>query len=355
MDMSVSVCNALTARWALTEPGVVFSAAGVYPLLALLATAADGPARAELLAVAPSPLQLPDDDEVHSALGIWSVSERARGERLTGDPTVDQPVLDAWAAAHTAGLIPTMPVRVDKDTSMVLASALAIVTEWAHPFTDGVMSPSGGPWAGRQLAALHRTTPDLAALRVAQTAAGPLTLLTVAGRRDVDVLLCLGTAGAAPGQVLATAIGAQATAIGVQATAAPATDGPGILAREVDAYDPAPELTVSTPRFDVSASHDLLADPELFGLRSASLIGTFPGISPDDLVVSSARQSAVATFTATGFRAAAVTAMAMVPVSFRMPTARKLRVSVTFDRPFGYLAVHRPTGLVLVAGWVTGP
>jgi hypothetical protein len=28
---------------------------------------------------------------------------------------------------------------------------------------------------------------------------------------------------------------------------------------------------------------------------------------------------------------------------------------VTFDRPFGFLAVHRPTGLVVVAGWVAAP
>jgi hypothetical protein len=32
---------------------------------------------------------------------------------------------------------------------------------------------------------------------------------------------------------------------------------------------------------------------------------------------------------------------------------RILRLDV--DRPFGFLAVHRDTGLVLVAGWVTDP
>jgi hypothetical protein len=30
-------------------------------------------------------------------------------------------------------------------------------------------------------------------------------------------------------------------------------------------------------------------------------------------------------------------------------------VWVAFDRPFGFAAVHRPTGLVLVAGWVAAP
>ncbi|GGV14111.1 hypothetical protein GCM10010182_38300 [Actinomadura cremea] len=30
-------------------------------------------------------------------------------------------------------------------------------------------------------------------------------------------------------------------------------------------------------------------------------------------------------------------------------------LDVTFDRPFGFLARHRPTGLVLLAGWVADP
>ncbi|WP_327009209.1 hypothetical protein OHA72_19360 [Dactylosporangium sp. NBC_01737] len=112
---------------------------------------------------------------------------------------------------------------------------------------------------------------------------------------------------------------------------------------------------MSLPSFDVTASHDLLARADLFGLRTASRDGTFPGISPVDLAVTSARQQAVASFTALGFRAATVTALAMYPLAFRPPTTRRLRVTVTFDRPFGFFSVHRPTGLVLVAGWVTDP
>jgi hypothetical protein len=30
-------------------------------------------------------------------------------------------------------------------------------------------------------------------------------------------------------------------------------------------------------------------------------------------------------------------------------------VTARFDLPFGYLTVHRPTGLVLMAGWVDSP
>jgi hypothetical protein len=30
-------------------------------------------------------------------------------------------------------------------------------------------------------------------------------------------------------------------------------------------------------------------------------------------------------------------------------------VDVTFDRPFGFIAVHRPSRLAVVAGWVGSP
>jgi serine protease inhibitor len=75
------------------------------------------------------------------------------------------------------------------------------------------------------------------------------------------------------------------------------------------------------------------------------------------MVVSQARQHAVAEFTAEGFKAAAVTAFALRAAAAYFPqrTFRKRVVSVVFGRPFGFLAVHRATGLVLVAGWVDEP
>ncbi|MFC4045516.1 serpin family protein [Dactylosporangium siamense] len=353
--MTVDRANALTSRWAAASDGpAVFSGAGVYPLLALLAGVASGPARDELRAVAPSALNLPPVDGVSAALGVWTRHDLPLspgwdpGTRLSGDPSIDQPRLDAWAFAETGGRIPALPVAVDEDTGVVLASALSVVTEWVQPFDNGVMSPAAGPWSGRTLAALHRRHAASDALRPLRVLDGAVTLLTVEGGDDIDVLLAIGADAATPGSVLAAAIDGFARST-------PATTGPGITAQEVDATDPAPELLVSLPAFDLAAGHDLLADPDLFGLRTASRDGTFPGISPVDLAVSSARQQAVASFTALGFQAATVTALAMYPLAYRPPTARKLRVTVTFDRPFGFLAVHRPTGLVLVAGWVRDP
>ncbi|MBE1488458.1 serpin family protein [Plantactinospora soyae] len=367
--MSVEAANALTARWASTVDGkpTVFSGVGVYPLLALLAPYAAGAARDELLAVAGAPARfdLADSPTTRLAMAVWSrhdlpltsgwldaVPEPMRGV-LTGDPGTDQPVLDAWASRHTDGLIPKMPVAVDDETQLLLASALLVVTTWAEPFREQWVQPGSGPWQGRDVTGLRRRTRDLGVLRVVDTGAGPLTLVTVRGSEDVDVVLALGTPDRSAAEVLSAAITAPGHGPGRAVT-----DGPGVTEQVVTAMDDQPELELSTVRFTVEDDHDLLANAEMFGLRSATdrSRGHFPGISPKPLAVSAARQSAVATFGAKGFKAAAVTAMAMTAGSLPpKPTKRKRLVTVTIDRPFGFLAVHRRTGLVLVAGWVGEP
>jgi len=86
-----------------------------------------------------------------------------RGQ-LTGDPGADQPVLDDWAARHTDGMIPRMPVTVTPATELLLASALLVVTTWAQPFEEHRASPQSGPWQDRDLTGLHRRTRDLSGL-----------------------------------------------------------------------------------------------------------------------------------------------------------------------------------------------
>jgi hypothetical protein len=351
--MSVTQANALTVTWASMSLERVFSAAAIYPLLALLATVAAGPARTELQAVAPTPLDLP----VRGAQGLWTregtpltLDWAARSDpRLTGDQTVDRALLGAWAAAQTGAPVPPFTFATADEGALVLAAALAVTADWAAPFTDGVLRPASGPWAGRRLASLHRRTADLTPLQAAETAAGPVTLLTVRGTADVDVLLCTAGGAAPPPAVLAAAV-ERFTSRGTTPR-----KGPGITAALIDADDPAPELVVKVPRFAAAAAHDLLA-AEPLGLRAASSPAAFPGISPDPLRVSAAGVSVAAAFTGPGFRAAPVTRTPAVPMPHAVGgSARRLRITVRFDEPFGYLAVHRPTGLVLMAGWVDAP
>ncbi|MFE7527301.1 hypothetical protein ACFU7Y_16490 [Kitasatospora sp. NPDC057542] len=111
--------------------------------------------------------------------------------------------------------------------------------------------------------------------------------------------------------------------------------------------------------FTITARHDLLEVPELFGLRTATdrTRGHFPGISAEPLAVGAAAQTVTATFGARGFRSASVTALSVAGAGAGLPRYRYRvrRISARFDRPFGFLAVHRTSRLVLNAGWITEP
>jgi hypothetical protein len=62
-----------------------------------------------------------------------------------------------------------------------------------------------------------------------------------------------------------------------------------------------------------------------------------------------------ATFGARGFRSSALTAFAMTAAGIPRHPFRAREISVRFDRPLGFLALHRTSRLVLNAGWVTDP
>ncbi|MBI0296451.1 hypothetical protein JBE04_18760 [Streptomyces sp. PRKS01-29] len=384
---AVRAVNALTARWAravVADQGTVFAATGVWPLLALLAGGADGPARQELegaLGVAADGATalgggllgaLDAMDGVHAATGLWTRQDlpvRPEWEAalppgvrstLTGNVERDRKELDDWASRRTRGAIAGMPVPLTPDTRLVLAGALTVETAWRQPFQPGWLRPTGGPWADRSLAGLTRSTDDLdGVLRIVpDTPAGPLTLSGVAGGNGLDVHLVLGAEDAPGGEVLEAGIGAVAGRYaGWPGSALPPGEaGPGVRVSEVPSWDPTPRVALTAPQFTVTARHDLLRRAELFGLRTAqdTTRGHFPGISPAALALSSGEQFMTASFSAEGFWAAAVTAFSMAPGSAPPQRTAKL-ISVRYERPFGFLAVHRATGLVLAAGWVTEP
>ncbi|MET9885494.1 serpin family protein [Streptomyces sp. NPDC006430] len=388
-NTTVRAVNRLTMRWAeqaaTGEEGTVVMATGVWPLLAFLAGGADGPARAELAEAlgtsADSAVEtardlldaLADVRGLRAATGLWtradlpladpwlaSLPHGARGT-LTGDEDTDRKTLDGWAQQRTDGLVEEMPVSLQQDTRLVLASALALRLRWAEPFAERSLRPDHGPWHGRILRGLSRTTSELDPVRVTHGPAGPVTALEVRGADGLDVHLLLGEPQVSAGEVLAAGLAvvtgaAPAVGAGSLPEGRPA---PGLTVRTVDAYAPEPVLHVDTVAFSVRAEHDLLEHASLFGLESASdpTSGHFPGISPEPLAVGSARQSAMAAFDATGFEAAAVTAIAAQPGGGPPPRPghRVRRVEVSFHRPFGFLAVHRTSRLVLAAGWVADP
>ncbi|MFJ6048518.1 serpin family protein [Streptomyces sp. NPDC092307] len=386
---TVRAVNRLTTRWAAQAPapdsGTVFAASGVWPLLALLADGAGGPARAELEEALGIPAEAAaeaarellaasaDVRGLQAATGLWARAEvpleevwsaklpaGARGA-LSGEPLADAKVLDAWAAERTGGLIEHVPVSWPEDTRLVLASALALRVRWTEPFQEAPVAMTEGPWARRILRRLSRTTRSPDEVRVAHGPAGAVTVLEVAGTEDVDVHLLLGEPQTPSRSVLETGLAAVTGAAPSQpgSELPDGTPGPGLTTRTVDSPFPVDLLQVRTVAFSLFSEHDLLDHAPLFGLDTArdEDFAHFPGISSEPLAVGSGRQSAMARFHATGFEAAAVTAVAARPGAGAPPRVRHRvrRAEVRFDRPFGFLAVHRDTRLVLAAGWVTDP
>ncbi|TQM31875.1 serpin family protein [Nocardia bhagyanarayanae] len=421
IDTQAAAVNQLTARWAAGagEKDFVVSGAGVWPLLALLAAAADGPARAELEAAIGLPAEraqgaalevlriMAEAEDLSAVLGAWFAEGLALHpawiDSLPPDTIgrlTSQDALDSWAARGTDGLIDRFPLRVEPDTMLVLATALVARTEWREQFVDAVLRPETGPWRGMTGRGLTRTTGDLSQVALLD---GPdlVTRVVVTGTRDLDVHLLLGAEpvgtespgvspsgmarGAEPTAAKSPGTNSPDTALGVQPTATtargmsspgavltsglaaltgqvpirdhlpPGTTGPGLRVSQHRAPRPGDRLDIRMPPFEIRSSHDLCATPELFGLTAAMRTDRnhFPSISPEPLALAQGGQDVLARFTREGFEAAAVTSIGAVAVSMPLSAEHLItQVEVVFDRPFGFLAVHRATGLAVVAGWV---
>ena len=134
--------------------------------------------------------------------------------------------------------------------------------------------------------------------------------------------------------------------------------GPGLSVESVVTTGTTDQLQIRLPAFSLACRHDLMQHARLFGLQTVGTApGGLPGLSADPLIVDSIVQQARAQFSATGFEASAVTALsAAAPAAPNLaPPRRVSRLTVSFDRPFGFVAVHRPSRLVLFAGWLADP
>jgi hypothetical protein len=148
-----------------------------------------------------------------------------------------------------------MPVTVDDETPLVLASALTLRTDWIRPLISGGMEAETGPWRDKDLAGLHRTTSLLNRVGVTDTAAGPLTELQIIGTHGIDVHLYLGTPEATAGQVLTAAVGT----LHNRRTMVPGdhlpygTPGPGLSVTRVPSVDGANPPSTCPPSRSPSA------------------------------------------------------------------------------------------------------
>ena len=376
----VQAANSLTARWCahLGSGDYALSAAGLWPLLALLASAADDTAQAELAAALGRPADSAQQDALElldvlraglsttAALGIWT----RKGVPLHEDwksglpagvvgTLSGQGALDQWAAEQTGGLIDKFPLEVTANTLLVLASALTARVRWRTPF-DGYPRGGGDTWSPEDPGPpdqqwLRRSTSDLAIAAVLDAA---VTRVVVEGDGDIDVHLLLGDQK--PADVLAAGLRELSGEASVRQAASLDSDsgGPGLTVRREQSSNRKNRLNLALPSFEITAHHDLLTHADLFGLNSLTDPSTshLPLLSPVPLCVSAGAQDVLARFFAEGFEAAAVTAFGLMAGS--APPEERYQVTVvdvTFDRPFGFLAVHRPSRLAVVAGWVNSP
>ena len=370
----VAAANTLTGKWcaAAGSGDFVLSGCGIWPLLALLAAAAGEPARGELTAATGLPAASAHDaaitllrrieaaESVRAALGVWVRDDIAlRDEWIQTLPpgTIaalrGQDGLDEWARRHTDGLIDRFPARIGAATAVALATAVVARTAWRQSFHADVLEPSSGPWRGHRGPALARYSTGLGDAAVL-TAGTPVSRVVVRGASDLDVHLLLGEEGDSAPVVLAAGLGALDGSVETHRPGL-GTIAPGLEVRTVTAVSDT--LRIQVPPFAVRSTHDLLRDPDLFGLTAATTAtdNPFPGLSPVALRVTAAAQDVCARFTADGFAAAAVTGVLMEPTGMPPAPADALMIAVNFDRPFGFLGVHRPTGLAIVAGWVATP
>lgn len=353
---------AAAARAALgSDTAPVVSYAGIWLLLAGLATALDDDPEAPALLGMPAAQARAAADRlcaepgvVHARIGGWL----AQAVQLIGEPPIalerglDRARLDRWAAEATDGMIDTFPLRLRPDTAIVVASALALAPQWSRPLEDLggdrlALRDSGRRTAGRQT--------------VADTvAAGPVAVVAPPTGDGVDVYSIVAAPEVSPGRVWAAVDEIlDAAAAGTLADRRlPAPDGHAwrtVTATEtVDAgTEPGAGQALwdaELPRWSATADLDVTGAPGVAAVAEA--LGDLLAEPTDAEAV----QSAMAQYTDTGFRAAAVTAIGVRAMSMPLTvTVDVTRVHLTYDRPHAVVAVGRGgawDGVPLVHCWV---
>ncbi len=239
---------------------------------------------------------------------------------MGGNP---KPVLDAWVAEETGGLLTECPAVTTPDTRVVLTDTVTFGATWASQFApedtfDGPFTRGDG--TSVEVPLMHQT------MTVPYAASDGWVAVELPYTDGFAMRLALPTTGDT-------------------LTAARWADVHGALdnASGTDLVLVMPTWTNDTT-IDLT---DALADLGLASLTNprGGLDGVFPSA-----FVSAIAQGATITVAEKGTVAAAVTA-----ISLDAGAAAPPELVVRLDRPFEYQVVHSGTGLVLFAGRVADP
>ncbi|CAN5328185.1 hypothetical protein BH18ACT9_BH18ACT9_18370 [soil metagenome] len=370
----------------------VASALGLWLLLAVVASTSRGEDRRQLqqvlglsvddAAVLAQQLLADPHPAVSSAVALWADAGRllpdfgAWAERLPSSvetgPVPTQAEADAWARRRTGGMIERFPVTLDPASLLVLASALATDVTWPEPMKTASAKLMGGLFANRVTSCL--VAPERSDQQLFDTdAAGRVAACEMSSESGLRVLSVIAEESLPPAQVHVAALQVAASRAGSKDGTDPAVPvdlfdvdlGEGhawtlteSTASRRTSQERLAEFVTYLPAWSASTTHDLTSAP---GVSPASkTLGEFAH-ALDRPVAFEARQSAVAEFTRVGFKAAAVTVIAMratgVPSDPRRVRLR--RAEVKFGRPYAVVATAAGhgawDGLPVFSAWVERP
>lgn len=362
----------------------VVSSLGLWLLLALAGPATSGVPRRDLEAVlgttvddaaaragallrdphpAVSALAAVWDRRLGPAFDEWAHTLPGAVER---GPVPDQAQVDAWARSQTHGLIDRFPLQLDELTRLVLASALATDISWAEPL--GTTNELGGSFGEEIRTAL--TFRDGIQLVADTDAAGLVAVAAPPSSSALDVFTVIAEPGVAPHDADAAAHHVAAMLRGDDRAARRVpveelTDGHAWTVterreRRLGGPDVQAEWRSYLPAWSATGDHDLDNAPGV-----APVFETLAGFVRDEEQPAGfdAKQAAVASYSRTGFKAAAITAMGIRAAG--MPSFHEVlvrRIDVRFNRPFAVLACAdrydgpEPwRGVPIFSAWVTEP
>jgi hypothetical protein len=385
----------LSAVLAQNPAGCVWSSLGIWLCLAACATGADtrerqklesalGCSSAEARTLMESALSIPA-----AALTLAMAAWVAAGD-LTDDfarwadrlPAVDSRLMptqqeaDDWTRENTAGLIEAFPLPVGR-ARVALASVLATRVSWATTFNLSSPAehwPSSSPWYNKVKTILSTTSPRHAGI-VQTSAAGTVAVYEAVATDDLTVICVSAHPSSDRHDVLQAAHevaghlaeGSKLPTCSLFAVPLGAGHSWNIAERERVTSRPGQRrervAEASLPAWSARGELDLKQSAKFGALPALEVLRRLVGPKPGD--DTRAKHVAVATFTQSGFDAAAATAFMVMEASQRTGTELEIEriATLRFDHPFAAIAVlGRPesapcrfSGLPLFAAWVAEP
>lgn len=337
-------------------------------LEAVLGTTVEGAAaRAQELLTEPHPaisaLAAVWGSNLRPTFDTWAETLPVGVER---GPIPEQAQADAWAQRRTNGLIAEFPLELNDLTRLVLASALATDIGWKVPL--GITEALGGEFG----AAVRRGLTFQGGIQlIAETeAAGLVAVAAPPASPAIDVLSVIAAPDVAPRDVdrAAHQIAALLRGDDRAARRVPAeelADGHAWSVTERrETRSGGPQVQTEwcsyLPEWSVTSTHDLEEVPGVPALVDALTRFVLEEELPVD---AKAKQAAVASFTRSGFKAAALTAIGLSPTG--MPSLAEVlvrRIELRFNHPYAVIACAAiddgpPAwrGMPVFSAWVAEP